>query len=54
MSTTTIAGLLPIGVPVAFNAAFGLLAARFDYPDVLRKPTGAVLAAFRAGVAVIA
>jgi len=49
MSISTIAGLLLIAVPVAFNAAFGLLAARFDYPDVLRRPTGEVLAAFRAG-----
>ena len=39
MSATTLAGLLLIAVPVAFNLAFGLLAARFDYPDVLRKPT---------------
>jgi hypothetical protein len=38
-----------IAVPIAFNVAFGLLAARFDYPDVLRRPTGEVLAAFAAG-----
>jgi hypothetical protein len=49
MSATTIAGLLLIGLPLAFNAAFALLAARFDYPDVLRRPTGDVLAAFGAG-----
>jgi hypothetical protein len=49
VSTTTIAGLLLIAVPLAFNAAFALLAARFDYPDILRRPTGDVLAAFRAG-----
>jgi hypothetical protein len=49
MSTTTIAGLLLIAVPLAFNAAFALLAARFDYPDILRRPTGEVLARFRAG-----
>jgi hypothetical protein len=49
VSTTTIAGLLLIAVPLAFNAAFALLAARFDYPDVLRRPTPDVLAAFRAG-----
>jgi len=29
--------------------AFGLLAARFDYPDILRRPTGEVLARFREG-----
>ena len=49
MSTSTIAGLLLIALPLAFNAAFALLAARFDYPGVLRKPTADVLAAFRAG-----
>jgi len=49
VSTPTLAGLLLIALPVAFNAAFGKLAARFDYPDVLRRPTGEVLAAFRAG-----
>jgi hypothetical protein len=49
MSITTIAGLLLIAVPLAFNAAFALLAARFDYPDILRRPTADVLAKFRAG-----
>ena len=49
MSAGTAAGLLLVAVPVAFNVAFGLLAARFDYPDVLRRPTGEVLAAFAAG-----
>jgi hypothetical protein len=49
MSTATVAGLLLIAVPIAFNAAFALLAARFDYPDVLREPTAAVLARFGAG-----
>jgi hypothetical protein len=49
VSAATLAGLLLIALPVAFNAAFGMLAARFDYPDVLRRPTGEVLAAFRAG-----
>jgi Domain of unknown function (DUF4386) len=49
LSTTTVAGLLLIVVPLAFNAAFALLAARFDYPDILRRPTAEVLAAFRAG-----
>jgi hypothetical protein len=49
MSTTTIAGLLLVAVPPAFNAAFPLLAARFDYPDILRQPTAEVLARFQAG-----
>ncbi len=49
MTTATVAGLLLIVVPVAFNAAFASLAARFDYPDILREPTADVLAKFRAG-----
>jgi Domain of unknown function (DUF4386) len=48
VSATTIAGLLLIVVPLAFNAAFALLAARFDYPDILRQPTADVLAKFHA------
>jgi hypothetical protein len=43
------ASLFLIGVPLAFNGAFAGLAARFDYPDVLRHPTRDVLAKFRAG-----
>jgi len=49
MSTTTLAGLLLIVVPLAFNGAFAALASRFDYPDVLRHPTSEVLARFREG-----
>ncbi len=49
MSAVTVAGLLLIVVPLGFNAAFALLAARFDYPDILRRPTAEVLARFRAG-----
>jgi hypothetical protein len=49
VSTATFTGLLLIALPIAFNLAFGLLAARFDYPDVLRKPTEEVLARFRDG-----
>jgi Domain of unknown function (DUF4386) len=49
MSVATLAGLSLVTVPFAFNAAFALLAARFDYPDVLRRPTGEVLERFRAG-----
>lgn len=43
------AGLFLIGLPLAFNGAFAGLAARFDYPDVLRRPTRDVLAKFREG-----
>src|SRR4051794_5640322 len=49
MSTATVAALLLIVVPLAFNGAFAALAARFDYPDILRQPTADVLARFRAG-----
>ena len=49
MSTARVAGVFLIAMPVAFNTAFGMLAARFDYPDILRRPTGEVLARFRAG-----
>jgi hypothetical protein len=49
MSTATVAGLLLVAVPIAFNVSFAVLAARFDYPDVLREPTDVVLAKFSAG-----
>ncbi len=49
MSTARVAGVFLIAMPVAFNTAFGMLAARFDYPDILRRPTDEVLARFRAG-----
>jgi hypothetical protein len=42
-------GALFIALPIAFNVFFGALASRFDYPDILRKPTHEVLARFRAG-----
>jgi hypothetical protein len=38
---TTVAAILLIAVPIAFNAAFAALAATFDYPDILRRPTAA-------------
>ena len=49
MSVSTAAGVLLILLPLAFNACFAMLAARFDYPDVLRLPTSEVLDRFRAG-----
>jgi hypothetical protein len=49
MSASTTAGLLLIALPLAFNAAFATLAARFDYPDILRRPTSEVLARFTEG-----
>jgi hypothetical protein len=47
MSTETFAGILLVALPVAFNVAFGLLATRFDYPDILRLPTTQVLERFQ-------
>jgi hypothetical protein len=38
-----------IVVPIVFNTGFTLLAQRFDYPDILRRPTHEVLERFRAG-----
>lgn len=49
MSTNTVAGALLLALPVAFNVAFAALAARFDYPDILRRPTHEVLTRFREG-----
>jgi uncharacterized protein DUF4386 len=49
VSTSTAAAILLVAVPLAFNVAFGLLAARFDYPDILRLPTDEVLIRFRQG-----
>lgn len=46
---TVAAGVLLIALPLAFNATFALLAARFDYPGILRRPTEEVLDRFRAG-----
>lgn len=49
MSTSTVAGVMLIALPLAFNAAFAGLAAKFDYPDILRRPTDEVLTHFREG-----
>lgn len=49
MNTTIFVGILLIVLPLVFNAAFAALAATFEYPDILRRPTDEVLARFRAG-----
>jgi Domain of unknown function (DUF4386) len=49
MSVVAVAGIFLIVMPLAFNAAFALLAAQFDYPGVLRRPTAEVLGRFEAG-----
>ncbi len=42
-------GTALIALAVLFNLPFARLAATFDYPDILREPTEAILAAFNAG-----
>ena len=49
MNATVITAVLLIALPIAFNAAFAVLAAKFDYPDLLRRPTTDILERFRAG-----
>jgi hypothetical protein len=43
------AGVVLIVAPLWFNATFALLGKRFDYPDILRRPTAEILERFRAG-----
>jgi hypothetical protein len=38
-----------IVAPLWFNTNFALLGKRFDYPDILRRPTPEILDRFRAG-----
>ena len=42
-------GVLLILTPIAFNVFFTLLSVTFEYPDILREPTGYVLRHFAAG-----
>ena len=49
MNAAIAAGVMLIILPLAFNAAFAALAAKFDYPDILRKPTQEILHRFRDG-----
>jgi Domain of unknown function (DUF4386) len=49
VSTEVAAGVLLIVAPVWFNVTFGLLGRRFDYPDILRRPTDEILERFQAG-----
>lgn len=49
MSVETAAGVVLIAAPIWFNADFVLLGNRFDYPDILRRPTAEVLERFQAG-----
>jgi hypothetical protein len=38
-----------LALPLAFNASFATPAARFDYPDILRRPTDELLERYRQG-----
>jgi hypothetical protein len=49
VSVETAAGVVLIAAPIWFNTTFTLLAKRFDYPDILRRPTDEILERFRAG-----
>jgi hypothetical protein len=42
-------GVLLILTPIAFNVFFTLLSVTFEYPDILREPTGYILRHFDAG-----
>ncbi len=43
------AGLFLVVIPLAFTVCFTLLQQQFEYPDILRQPTGDVLTKFQAG-----
>jgi hypothetical protein len=49
VTNATIAGTLLIVSPMWFNVWFAVLARRFDYPDILRRPAEEILARFQAG-----
>jgi hypothetical protein len=44
-----VAGVFLVVLPLAFNGFFLLLGHRFDYPDILRRPTEEILNRFQAG-----
>ena len=49
MKLIPLTSLLLIVVPIGFNVTFFLLQRAFEYPDILRKPTGYVLQRFKEG-----
>jgi len=49
MTTQIATGMLLLVLPVAYNVLFAVLARTFDYPDILRQPTGDVLRRFSDG-----
>ena len=42
-------GVAFIAFAVGFNVPYAMLASSFEYPDILRRPAGEILAAFAAG-----
>jgi hypothetical protein len=44
-----VAGILLIGGAILVNVPYALLISTFDYPDILRAPTGDILTRFAAG-----
>jgi hypothetical protein len=49
MTAAIWAGIALIVAPLWFNATFAVLGKRFDYPDILRRPTDEILERFSAG-----
>jgi uncharacterized protein DUF4386 len=49
MTPTALTGLLLVIVPISFNGIFFMLQRAFEYPDILRQPTDAILRRFQAG-----
>jgi hypothetical protein len=49
MTTQVLTGLLLLVLPVAYNLLFTVLGRSFDYPAILRQPTGHILQSFAAG-----
>jgi len=49
VSDEVAAGVVLVVAPLWFNANFALLGRRFEYPDILRRPTAEILERFRAG-----
>jgi hypothetical protein len=49
MTTQIVTGLLLLVLPLGYNAAFALLGRAFNYPNILRRPTGQILRRFAAG-----
>jgi len=49
MRASTRIGICAIALAIAFNIPFSVLAAIYDYPDMLRRPVGEALSRFAAG-----